>query len=73
MTTAVMKEKATASTGAIDALVYCPICTHSVPAKVTIVRNAAGRKVPRVVAGQRCTRCSSPLDAAYVLKVSEAA
>jgi hypothetical protein len=72
MTTAVMKE-APATTGAYSALVYCPICTHSVPANVTLVRNAAGRRVPRVVAGQRCARCSSPLDAAYVLKVNEAA
>jgi hypothetical protein len=72
MMTAVMKE-ATSAPGAIGAVVYCPICTHSVPASVTIVRNAAGRRVPRVVAGQRCARCSSPLDAAYVLKVNEAA
>ena len=63
----------TAAPGATSALVYCPICTHSVPANVTIVRNAAGRKVPRVVAGQRCARCISPLDAAYVLKLTDAA
>jgi hypothetical protein len=72
MTTAANKE-ATATPSIYDALVYCPICTHSVPANVTLVRNAAGRRVPRVVAGQRCARCHSPLDAAYVLRVNEAA
>ena len=72
MTTAVIKET-TSAPGAASALVYCPICTHSVPANVTMVRNAAGRRVPRVVAGQRCARCSSPLDAAFVLRVNEAA
>lgn len=72
MTTAVTREATTAA-AVYGALVYCPICTHSVPANVTLVRNAAGRRVPRVVAGQRCARCSSPLDAAYVLKVNEAA
>jgi hypothetical protein len=48
--------------------VHCPICTHSVDADVDM-----SSKKPRVVAGQRCPRCSATLDAAFVLEVQEAA
>jgi hypothetical protein len=48
--------------------VYCPICTHTVDAMVTLtIRDA------RVQAGQRCSRCQSSLDAAYVIRVDRAA
>ncbi len=57
----------------LPAAVYCPICTHTVPARVTVVRNASGKRVPRVVAGQICPRCSAKLDAAYVMRVERAA
>lgn len=42
--------------------VYCLICTHTVEADVV----PAGRKM-FVRSGQKCPRCSSALDAAYVL------
>ncbi len=58
---------------AIPAEVYCPICTHTVPANVTLVRNAAGKRVAKALTGQRCPRCSSPLDAAFVVRVTRAA
>lgn len=58
---------------ASTALVYCPICTHNVPANVAMVTNASGRKVPKVVPGQKCARCASPLDAAYVIRMDVAA
>jgi len=48
--------------------VHCWICTHTVRAKVFL----AGRK-QFVKAGQKCPRCSSALDAAYVVRLDEAA
>ena len=42
--------------------VYCLICTHTVEADVV----PAGRRL-FVRSGQKCPRCSSALDAAYVL------
>lgn len=52
----------------LQALVYCPICTHTVEAEVVAVGQSWSRK-PQVVGGQKCGRCSTPLDAAYVLDV----
>jgi hypothetical protein len=49
-------------------LVHCPICTHNVPAHIEEIR-----KRIRVVPGQKCPRCHSPLDAAVVLPQQEAA
>jgi len=40
------------------AMVYCPICTHTVEAEAGLV----GKK-PLVVPGQKCSRCASALDA----------
>jgi uncharacterized protein (UPF0212 family) len=51
-----------------SASVHCPICTHTVHATVL----AQGRSV-RVKPGQKCPRCSSSLDAAYVLRLDRAA
>jgi len=48
--------------------VHCPICTHNVPADI----NMSGKRA-LVVPGQKCPRCSSTLDAAFVLEVLEAA
>jgi uncharacterized Zn finger protein (UPF0148 family) len=48
--------------------VYCPICTHTVEAEVTPVDRGITRKM-KVVAGQKCRRCSGLLDAAYILDV----
>ena len=52
----------------VTAAVYCPICTHTVEAEVV-----ATRKRTFVKPGQRCARCSSSLDAAYVLGNDRAA
>jgi hypothetical protein len=48
--------------------VHCPLCTHTVPA--TIIANSRGT---RVMPGQKCPRCSSSLDAGYVLRIDRAA
>lgn len=50
------------------ASVYCPLCTHTVPASVLY----SGRTA-RVIPGQKCPRCNSSLDAGYVLRFERAA
>ena len=51
---------------ALRARVYCPICTHTVEADVVeLSPNRPGKM--RVLEGQKCRRCSTVLDAAYVL------
>jgi hypothetical protein len=50
------------------ALVYCPICTHSVEAEAGLL----GKK-PLVTPGQKCPRCASSLDAGLVIQFREAA
>lgn len=42
---------------------YCPICTHTVRAQVVL----AGKRA-WVKPGQRCPRCSAPLEVAAVLR-----
>ncbi len=50
------------------AKVYCALCTRTVNAGVTVEANPVYRKASlKVVPGQRCPRCSSSLDAAFVL------
>ena len=63
MTTAAAAQKRTAR-----GTVHCLICTRNVEADVVVV----GRKV-FVQAGQKCPRCASTLDPAYVLDVQQAA
>lgn len=47
---------------------YCPLCTRTVDAMATVGRNIVYSKTYlHVVPGQKCPRCSSPLDAAFVL------
>jgi hypothetical protein len=48
--------------------VYCPICTHTVDAKVVF----AGKQT-RVSPGQKCPRCASSLDAGYIFPMDRAA
>ncbi|MBI4873721.1 MAG: hypothetical protein HY822_03700 [Acidobacteria bacterium] len=48
--------------------VHCPICTHTVEARVIL----AGRHV-FVQPGQKCPRCAASLDAGYVLGSRRAA
>jgi len=50
------------------ALVYCPICTHTVEAEAGF----QGKK-PLVTPGQKCPRCASALDAGLVVQFREAA
>ncbi len=59
---------ATGSVSIAKSPVYCLICTHTVEADVIPV----GRKVS-VRRGQKCPRCSSSLDAAYVVVQPRAA
>ncbi|HYM10737.1 MAG TPA: hypothetical protein VEU62_08390 [Bryobacterales bacterium] len=51
----------------LRARVYCPICTHTVEAEVVPVESDWNRNKMRVTEGQKCRRCSAPLDAAYIL------
>ena len=55
-------------TNNIKGQVYCPICTHTVPADIDLKGRYA-----RVAPGQRCPRCSSSLDVAVVVQIPEAA
>jgi transposase-like protein len=48
--------------------VHCPSCTHNVDAEVL----HQGRRT-FVKPGQKCSRCSSTLDAAYILQYDKAA
>jgi hypothetical protein len=48
--------------------VYCPICTHTVEVMVT-----HSGKHALVTPGQKCPRCSGPIDAGYVIRVDRAA
>ena len=48
--------------------VHCPICTHTVDADVV----QQGRRM-MVRPGQKCSRCASKLDAAYILRFDRAA
>ena len=48
--------------------VYCTLCTRTVEAEVMVQSNLVYRKASlRVVSGQKCPRCSSSLDAAFVV------
>jgi hypothetical protein len=48
--------------------VYCPICTHTVPAEVVW----RGKRFV-VKPGQKCARCHSQLDAGYIMRTDRAA
>jgi transposase-like protein len=52
----------------LRAAVYCPICTHTVEARVV----SQGKRT-RVQPGQKCPRCSASLDAGYILQLQHAA
>jgi uncharacterized Zn finger protein (UPF0148 family) len=51
-----------------DGEVYCPLCTHTVHAKIQY----SGRK-SKVTPGQKCSHCNSSLDAGYVFAYRRAA
>ena len=67
MPTITMKRKPQPSKEAKGS-VYCPLCTHTVDGIITFTPRGA-----RVTPGQKCARCSSSLDAGYVLRVDRAA
>jgi hypothetical protein len=48
--------------------VFCPICTHTVPAELDL----RGKRA-RVAAGERCPRCQSSLEVAVIVQIPEAA
>lgn len=54
--------------GGLRGSVYCLICTHTVEADMI----PSGRRLS-VRRGQKCPRCSSSLDAAYVVMQGRAA
>ena len=62
------KQVATAQPVPAKGAVHCPSCTHNVEANMIQV----GRRV-FVKPGQKCPRCGSSLDAAYVLQFDRAA
>lgn len=62
-----MKQAISAKTP-VKGQVYCPMCTHTVEANVMRSGHAE-----RVIAGQKCGRCASSLDAGVVLHISRAA
>ena len=47
---------------------HCPICTHTVPAEISL----KGKHI-RIVSGQKCGRCRSSLDVALIVQVPQAA
>jgi transposase-like protein len=48
--------------------VYCPLCTHTVQAMVTL----AGKNA-KVTPGQKCAHCGSSIDAGFVFRYDRAA
>lgn len=68
MPTVTMEPKAHPASKEAKGAVHCPMCTHTVEAMIVFnPRNA------RVAPGQKCPRCASSLDAAYVMRVDRAA
>ena len=67
MPTVTMEPKAAPAPEAKGA-VYCPMCTHTVEAMIRFSPRAS-----RVIPGQKCPRCASSLDAAYVMRIDRAA
>lgn len=66
MTYTQMSEPKAAPTS--TAKVYCPMCTHTVDA--TVEHQPKNAHVKR---GQKCPRCSGPLDAGYIMYLERAA
>jgi hypothetical protein len=56
----------------MPAQVYCPICTHTVPAEVIELSGGLRRHPKMVVApGQKCSRCWTSLDAASIVRIED--
>ncbi len=56
------------ATAVTNGPVHCPMCTHTVEAAIV----TAGKRM-FAKPGQKCPRCQSLLDAAYVLSFDRAA
>lgn len=67
MPTVTMKREASPARQAKGA-VYCPMCTHTVEAMIIFHPRST-----HVTPGQKCARCASSLDAAYVFRIDRAA
>ena len=59
-------------TAQFEGAVCCPICTHRVKARVRSVRVRLDDKMV-VISGQKCSRCFTSLDAAFIVEVSNGA
>ncbi len=63
-----LQQQATGKLNHTTGAVHCPSCTHNVDAELV----NQGRRA-FVKPGQKCPRCSSTLDAAYILRFDKAA
>lgn len=52
----------------VHAQVHCFLCSHNVPATVLVDRRST-----TVKSGQKCPRCGSSLDAAFIMRIERAA
>ncbi len=52
--------------------VYCPMCTHTVDARVEPAPPPRSHRTI-VTPGQKCQHCSASLDAGYIFRVMRAA
>ena len=68
MTPTITMERKAPPASETQGSVYCPMCTHTVDALITYRGRSA-----TVTPGQKCARCSSALDAGYVLHINRAA
>jgi hypothetical protein len=65
---------ATATPVERQANVYCPMCTHTVTAKVVRGQSLRSlRPTLTVKPGQKCQRCHSSIDAGVIMRLLEAA
>lgn len=55
------------------AKVYCPMCTHTVDARIQPAPQPSGVRRPIVTPGQKCPHCSASLDAGYIFRINRAA
>jgi uncharacterized protein (UPF0212 family) len=67
MATVTMERKETLAKEVMGS-VHCPMCTHTVSATVIYQPRSV-----HVKPGQKCGRCASALDAAFVLRFERAA
>lgn len=54
-----------------EAEMCCPMCTHTVQAAVREVKASGWQRKWAPVPGQKCSRCWTSLDAAFILRLLE--